>query len=247
MSFIAEFLHSSNHRLETLLNSIKPWQGKEQTSTPLHPHPAAPVSALWQFICQTAFKAGDGFRVAIVTDSDLVQRVVVYEQDLWDQAFDVVAPVKVLTTYLRRAKMFTREIPIFVVECRGAHLDEIEEWRTPLATDRSRSYRPDEDEQSTSQKSLWDWTNGFEVQVGREKTYYGGLREDIGGKIQEQIACATAIGTKIRFFKKGTEFPLMAWGDVLDLKDELDLIIVEGKLYDVREDGYDFAMEWAQL
>jgi hypothetical protein len=121
------------------------------------------------------------------------------------------------------------DIPIFIIECRAARTEGNFSFRQPLSTDLSRSYsHPDPPEIQTT---LRDYCNK--------------LNTDIDDHKQDQIICATAIGSKIRFWKKVAEFPqLHAWSVVLDITKTQNFEVVEFKLEEVKETGWDFVMEF---
>jgi hypothetical protein len=120
------------------------------------------------------------------------------------------------------------DIPIFIIECRAGHTEGCSSFKQPLGTDLSRSYsHPDPPEVQTT---LRDYCNK--------------LNTDIDDHKQDQVICATAIGSKVRFWKKVAEFPqLHAWSAVLDMTKRKDFEIVESKLEEVKDIGWDFVME----
>lgn len=117
-----------------------------------------------------------------------------------------------------------------MIECR-AHHETNYEFRRPRATF-SRSYGSPKE--SHIQSTLLDHCNHIKVNVG--------------GKYQDQVLCATAIGTEVVFWKKVRQVPqLWEWSGKLDLMSEMGRMTVEARLFDVRSNGYEFAMEFPGL
>jgi hypothetical protein len=124
-----------------------------------------------------------------------------------------------------------RQVAVFVVECRP-HPESAYEFRVPRATDLSRSYGARLESQI--QATLLDYCNHLDTNVD--------------GKTQDQILCATAIGSQVMFWKKVRQVPqLRKWIGPLELKKELHMSIVEAFLHDVLLNGYEFAMEFPGL
>ncbi|KAF2427418.1 hypothetical protein EJ08DRAFT_662951 [Tothia fuscella] len=125
-----------------------------------------------------------------------------------------------------------RKVPIFVIECRPANTESYTEFRTPQATDMSRSFGPVNE--SSIQASLLKYCNHISVNVGE--------------KYQDQVLCATAIGTQVIFWKKVRQVPqLRPWSDLLDLRDGKDMAAAVNRFVDVLNNGFEFAMEFAGL
>jgi hypothetical protein len=118
-----------------------------------------------------------------------------------------------------------------VVECRP-HFETAFEFRIPRATDFSRSYGACHE--SRIQATLLEYCNHIDTNVG--------------GKTQDQILCATAIGTQVVFWQKVRQVPqLRKWVGPLELKEEMDRTTVEARLFDLLQNGYEFAMEFPGL
>ncbi|QDS72143.1 hypothetical protein FKW77_004236 [Venturia effusa] len=177
-----------------------------------------------------SLKSADGTRWWAEDDCDFLQ-------------LGVIQPPATMKEYTRAAKKLgtkfeLRDVPILVIECRGADADHDGEWHNPGAPSISRSYsaRP----QSQIQKALIDNIYTFDdVKVKYEPAK--------GWLTQEQCFCATAIGDKIKFWKHVSPYPhLKPWSGILSKGNDGEKFseIVSRKLAEVKEDGFEFAMEW---
>lgn len=179
---------------------------------------------------EPSMKSADGSRTWTEKDCDFLQT-------------GTIQPPATMQEYTRAATKFDKEfelrdIPILVIECRGADADHDYEWGNPSSNGLSRSYAPRP--QSHIQKALIEKFYTFDdVKVKYEPTK--------GWLTQEQCFCATAIGDKIKFWKHVSPYPhLKPWSGVLNkaADEEVFSNLVSKKLAEVREDGFEFAMEW---
>lgn len=194
------------------------------------------------------------------------QRIVVWEEECYDEALfqrrgspdpeeqlplpdkpmrteadcdfssNVIQPPETMRDYERLAKLETRHVPIFVIECYGADADNEFEWRNPTPQDISRAYEPPP--QSQFQQTLIEHIYTFNTKIGYEPKR--------GLVTQEQCFCATAIGNKVKFWKHVSPYPhLKPWSEVLDMAEyeNTSRRIVSEKLAQIEDEGYDFAME----
>ncbi|KAE9973262.1 hypothetical protein EG328_004490 [Venturia inaequalis] len=137
-----------------------------------------------------------------------------------------------------RTKFEERDVPILVIECRGADADSYWEWQNPSPTGLSRSYA--QSPESKIQKALIAQVYTFDDIMVKYESESGWLT-------QEQCFCATAIGDKIKFWKHVSPYPhLKAWSGVLNKAagEEIFDQLVGRKFAEVKEDGFEFAMEW---
>lgn len=179
---------------------------------------------------EPSMKCADGSRTWTEKDCDFLQ------------TGTVQAPAT-MKEYSRAAKQMEtefefRDVPILVIECRGADADNVYEWRTPSENGLSRSYA--QPPQSQIQKALIEKIYTFDdIRVKYEPTK--------GWLTQEQCFCATAIGDKIKFWKHVSPYPhLKAVTGMLDkaVDEEMFNDFVSETLDEVKEDGFEFAMEW---
>lgn len=165
------------------------------------------------------------------------------EKDCDFLALGTVQPPATMKEYELAAKSLKsefeeRDVPILVIECRGAEADGHWEWRNPSQTGLSRSYS--QSPESKIQKALIAQIYTFDdIKVKYEPAK--------GWLTQEQCFCATAIGDKIKFWKHVSPYPhLKQWSGTLDRKVDEELFdeLVGEMLDEVKEDGFEFAMEW---
>lgn len=158
------------------------------------------------------------------------------EEDCDFSQANIIQPPATLKEYERIAQPKVRNVPILVIECRAADADHVFEWRNPSPQDISRSYAVRT--KSRIQEALKERIYTFDAKVNFELTK--------GWMTQEQCFCATAIGTKIKFWKHVSSYPqLKQCSEVLDrAENEVSFDHVVGeKLAEVKEDGFGFAME----
>jgi hypothetical protein len=135
--------------------------------------------------------------------------------------------------YLVKAHPTLIDVPIFIVECRHPRAETVWSFRTPLGGDLSRNCPGPRNE---IQQTLLNIANVLDVDIDDHK--------------QKQILCATAIGTKVRFWKKAQVFPqLYSWGSLLplDLRKMEHEGAAEDKLLDVAEEGWAWAQEMTEI
>ncbi|TLD32425.1 hypothetical protein E2P81_ATG05401 [Venturia nashicola] len=165
------------------------------------------------------------------------------EKDCDFLALGTVHPPATMEEYERtvkksKSKFEERDVPILVIECRGAEADGYWEWKNPSPTGLSRSYT--QSPESKIQKALIAQIYTFDdIKVNWVPAK--------GWMTQEQCFCATAIGDKIKFWKHASPYPhLQAWSGIWDKKVDEEMFdeLVDEKLAEVKEDGFEFAMEW---
>lgn len=231
---------------------------------------AAEVSVFWYEECQKVFPLEDGYEIDVYPKDDTAksQQVVVWESEFHDAALiqrpgsplseeqlelplpekamrteedcdfsnNAIQPPETMKEYERLAKLKTRDVPIFVIECRGADGDNEYEWRNPTPQDISRSYEPPPP--SRVQQALIDYIYKFDTKIKYEPKP--------GWFTQEQCFCATAVGDKVKFWKHVSPYPhLKSWSEVLHMGEDQETFrrVVDEKLVQVEDDGYEFAME----
>lgn len=228
---------------------------------------ATEVSSFWYEECQKVFSLKKGYEIDMYADEEnaMSQQIVVWEKEAYDKVLlqrpgspiltelsnskrteedwrrdlnkNTIQPPETMKEYERFAQSITRDIPIFVVECRGADMDRESEWRNPTPQDISRSYA--HPPCSEIQQALTDYIYKFDAEINYDPR--------LGWLTQEQCFCATAVGDKVKFWKHVSPYPhLKLWSEVLDVTKEEKTFrrVVGQKLAEVEEDGYQFAMEF---